>query len=1475
MNEGIQYEKTLDNQSFKVGEIDILKCIENGDGKNNNVEEFSPEAVRRYVKSVFENIYSYCEKQPISQDSNLKLSALAALKSNLKVLSGRNPNDRRKDSFREAAVIFFEELFLFVQEKEKDQAINKFLNAIDELFFSVSPNLSSVLDFDQHFDIAAEATRFKLLQSQIGGSIIDELAFNINHFYNPEAEQDKLLSGYDKSSLAEKLDKLNVMEILGAELIGGGLSNNDGDEKLIMLLEKIKKGNSNVLAGYYIDIVESRIRQEYETPSRGPIQMSNDPGNSRLWDNLSKKDIDRSKKLDNIIKPNRLFHNGEKIAQIAEDTVAVLDHANLPIAYAKINFSEKQEGESEISGSFLASVKEVLGSQKKGNDEIMISEFIGAVNNNIFIPKEKIKEGATERLALIWEKFGGLTRDEWQEYFKFVKLKDELSEKVEKFKKEEMEKTWEKNSQAALRQLEIFRREAPSIMPAVNNQYAGEIYKDFLDAYDAGNYDDALNRASELATAFHYMDTFQLEDSEAAAKIKKLADEFNKIRETHTANWDLFYREVNEYYKAIYAEFQDSIIRYNEIAGKIEQDKDIILNGFEAELGRIIDEEEKHKINVAFMPFKDFVERENGYFSKNIGIEESEFLFQHLYRPAMKHRIEDEFGIKLDEFPFCYHAHFLKFLSENNQKEAEKVKEFLNQGQSEAAKAQRVKSFLSLESGAEMGERILSIGESLRDQPEAADRLFAEYARMVDDANQEIEEIIRMYGEIFFQRGVDKDKVARAILRKAGSLLGEAGEALKNCDSDKREDLVEDLISHLKREDKAQKILISDFKKLAVQLNKMYHGLGRFNISSEKNKETDAEMTEFFKELKSEKIKLGEFKTEDIIKEIEQEKSILKKYDSQRLQDEIKFYESLIKMSDEIYEVIKTESGQEIAEKMREEHNKEGVEFYKPLVKKLKELFVFQKNFEQKLDSFIYGYETAGLPKNFQKEIKAGILNYQPEMAESEERPYLPVGVSSSLPEENEAHLKPIDALAYLFWLSNQKQGGELMVVDTMQKTNYQARYGLSESEALAKAAENGRRDKKWYSAAIAAHNLGDRISMADYGRLESDSETKKYADLLDELDDKRKCAPIARALNSLVEESRRKDVYGQEGGGTKENREKKNELLKQYGKAEIAFILSKGQIKIGHEKELRYDIIARVAAVYEQLASHRDEYEAVLEKLFGGGAKARNKIRQYAEPQGLVDLCLYLAYYKDFSDPAGELFDEAFEADRKTAKCKYLLQKERDSEKKSDLQAKFRQVSIEASSLKGRLSEMLAAYKKQQADADYYVAVHREALDKLKLTNSKMSKIMRDNRQAAAELLKEGWLDLKLPAYYYPKTITGCSFEMKKEGKDEFSDFREPYSTYKGATAEEIPIEANQVVASTSPMAAAKLLVLSEEKQREYCDKILKPLLVNYYKATSRTKEEAAERFSRDAGEAKTITDIIRLVQDKIVKPVEEKMAA
>ncbi len=139
------------------------------------------------------------------------------------------------------------------------------------------------------------------------------------------------------------------------------------------------------------------------------------------------------------------------------------------------------------------------------------------------------------------------------------------------------------------------------------------------------------------------------------------------------------------------------------------------------------------------------------------------YLYSILVQPAFRKRIEDDFGIELKDFSVRVQVQFLNFLFEKNEEEVGRVKKFLQSemyfgnspfgSKSERAdlvrqwrregdldlrrkeRTDRLKSFLSLEQGgADMGEKILAIGEKL--PKEAADTVFAKYAEMADRAGE-------------------------------------------------------------------------------------------------------------------------------------------------------------------------------------------------------------------------------------------------------------------------------------------------------------------------------------------------------------------------------------------------------------------------------------------------------------------------------------------------------------------------------------------------------------------------------------------------------------------------------------------------------------------------------------------------------------------------------------------------------------------
>jgi hypothetical protein len=387
---------------------------------------------------------------------------------------------------------------------------------------------------------------------------------------------------------------------------------------------------------------------------------------------------------------------------------------------------------------------------------------------------------------------------------------------------------------------------------------------------------------------------------------------------------------------------------------------------------------------------------------------------------------------------------------------------------------------------------------------------------------------------------------------------------------------------------------------------------------------------------------------------------------------------------------------------------------------------------------------------------------------------------------------------------------------------------------------------------------------LADYGELEENDKTRNALELIDGLDQggsAEKSEIICRALSSLVEKGIRAKALGETE--TNQDRAEREKLLKQYGIAEIAFVMAKGGNKISHEKEYRYDILARVIPIYQALKNHRAEIKNLPGGESGGQAQKRTnrRLAEMDSDQALIELSLYLAYYRDYPS-SYHLAADLFSAEERARNAKHETAGRKNAGEITDLK-------IQAGELKNKLTGAIEREKRERQ--------RTEPID----ANVKRLGLLRKGETAEQAILKwrelgekiaghDWYANLNLPAFNYPESITGRSFDIQTGEHRAFMDFREPYSTYQGESEDDLSIQANQVVASTSPMAAAKLLVLDQEKQGEYFNRILRPLLVNYYVATSKSKEEAAERFQAEMAGAATISEIIELAQKKIIWPLE-----
>lgn len=152
-------------------------------------------------------------------------------------------------------------------------------------------------------------------------------------------------------------------------------------------------------------------------------------------------------------------------------------------------------------------------------------------------------------------------------------------------------------------------------------------------------------------------------------------------------------------------------------------------------------------------------------------------LFKIMLSVNVRSDIIDKIGFDLSRLDLKTQYHFLSLIKTKSFDELNVVVDFLNESGDESAKVSRIKSFLSLELDPTMSNKILSIGENTKNNPELADKIFAKYAEIVGDA-YEIENRVR---DEFDKKDINGDELAtisRSLLFKGKSILEEYADKL-------------------------------------------------------------------------------------------------------------------------------------------------------------------------------------------------------------------------------------------------------------------------------------------------------------------------------------------------------------------------------------------------------------------------------------------------------------------------------------------------------------------------------------------------------------------------------------------------------------------------------------------------------------------------------------------------------------------------
>jgi hypothetical protein len=130
----------------------------------------------------------------------------------------------------------------------------------------------------------------------------------------------------------------------------------------------------------------------------------------------------------------------------------------------------------------------------------------------------------------------------------------------------------------------------------------------------------------------------------------------------------------------------------------------------------------------------------------------------------------------------------------------------------------------------------------------------------------------------------------------------------------------------------------------------------------------------------------------------------------------------------------------------------------------------------------------------------------------------------------------------------------------------------------------------------------------------------------------------------------------------------------------------------------------------------------------------------------------------------------------------------------------------------------------------------------------------------------------------FYCPEVGSRSFGWRSVGAERTEGvikFKEPYSTYFYDSPAEMFLDSDQVVAVSEGHIAGKILTLEPERQRQYVEKTIKPLLVGYFKnlETAPASYFAAvgkkpEEIMAECLAAETLPELLHFIQRYIVAP-------
>ncbi|MDH4329988.1 MAG: hypothetical protein OEV93_00340, partial [Candidatus Moranbacteria bacterium] len=179
--------------------------------------------------------------------------------------------------------------------------------------------------------------------------------------------------------------------------------------------------------------------------------------------------------------------------------------------------------------------------------------------------------------------------------------------------------------------------------------------------------------------------------------------------------------------------------------------------------------------------------------------DQDSFLFKLLLSVPFRDEIKKRLGLDIADLDIKNQYFFLRFIGEKTERDFKKVSEFVKDGKEQKDQLNRVKTFLSLEFGEDISEKLFAISEKL--SPEQTDLVFAKYAEIVEMTYDIESEIMGSLKKKEKMGRIDPRMVSKELLLRGRKLLVSFADKIEKAEEGSLS--LEEILSHLEdyRED--------------------------------------------------------------------------------------------------------------------------------------------------------------------------------------------------------------------------------------------------------------------------------------------------------------------------------------------------------------------------------------------------------------------------------------------------------------------------------------------------------------------------------------------------------------------------------------------------------------------------------------------------------------------------------------------------